>query len=126
MKVFCHYRGGYEFGAIRLYHGENVVDDKLWNEAIAKLDPRLRDAWMGGKTPTIVVDKDPGHQVALPLAPAPAPAREAEPMLAKDVIAIVETATEPEQLEQLAEGETRKTVLAAIQRRAKQLAEAAA
>lgn len=124
MKVFCHYPGGYQFGALRLHRGENVVDDEIFTDEMAKLDPRIRDALMGGKTPTLVTVKEVGSQEALPLAPTPE--AEPAPMLARDVIAKVEAATEPDELEQYANGETRKTVLAAIQKRARQLAEAAA
>lgn len=138
MKVICHYLGGYHIKSVRLSHGENIVRDELWQEAFDSLSDVMKAALFGGNTPIISVDGGPGEQPSLPLAPtpaptrapaptqAPAPAREEEPKLAKDVIAAIEAATEPDELEQLADGETRKTVLAAIKKRAKQLSEAAA
>jgi hypothetical protein len=120
MKVFCHRPGGIDFGLVRLRHGENDVDDQAWHQSVAKLSSKLKEGWLGGKTPSISVAGDGGAQASLPLASAP------EPMLARDVITLVEAATEPDELERLAQDETRKTVLAAIQKRAKQLAEVAA
>jgi hypothetical protein len=122
MKVFCHRPGGIDFGLVRLRHGENDVDDQAWHQSVAKLSSKLKEGWLGGKTPSITIAAGAGAQASLPLEPA----REPEPMLARDVITLVEAATEPDQLERLAQDETRKTVLAAIQKRAKQLAEVAA
>ena len=132
MRIVCNRPGG--FGLIKLHvtAGDNIVDDALWNEIEARLDPE----WLAAlTTPTetapaqLELYDDAGEPMApyarapAPVrAPAPAPARVADLELsAKDKIALVEAATTYDQLDALELNETRKTVIAAIYKRAEQL-----
>lgn len=145
MRVVCNRPGG--FGLIKLHvtAGENIVDDALWSEVAARLDPK----WLAAlTTPTengpaqLELYDDAGEPMApyarapapAPMrAPAPAPAsaraRELEPetmLTAREKIALVEAATTYDQLDALEQGETRKTVLSAIYKQAEQIDQAEA
>ena len=134
MRIVCNRPGG--FGLIKLHvtAGENIVDDALWSEVAARLDPK----WLAALTtptengpPQLELYDDAGEPMApyarapAPVrapAPAPAPARVADLELsAKEKIALVEAATTYDQLDALELNETRKTVIAAIYKRAEQL-----
>lgn len=136
MRIVCNRPGG--FGLIKLHvtAGENIVDDALWSEVAARLDPK----WLAALTtptetapaqlelyddagePMAPYARAPVRAPALEPAPAPAPARVADLELsAKEKIALVEAATTYDQLDALELNETRKTVIAAIYKRAEQL-----
>jgi hypothetical protein len=122
ITIQCHRPGGYALPGVILKHGRNEVEAEAWRSAIAAINPKIVDALLHSDTPDLVVHKPESTQQALPLEAEP---DEPQEMLAKEKIALVEAATEPDELERLADGETRKTVLAAIHKRAKVLAEAA-
>lgn len=130
MRIVCNRPGGFGLIKVLIKAGENIVDDALWNEIEARLD---REWLIGLTTPTetapaqLELYDDAGEPMA-PYAPAPAPvcapapARVADLELsAKDKIALVEAATTYDQLDALELNETRKTVIAAIYKRAEQL-----
>jgi hypothetical protein len=122
LTIQCHRPGGFALGGVVLKYGRNEVPADAWSAALGSLHQKLADALLYSSTPDIVVHRPEPTQPALPLDAGTA---EAVELLARDKIAIIEAATEPDELERLADGETRKTVLAAIQKRAKALAEAA-
>jgi hypothetical protein len=122
MRIVCNRPGG--FGIIKLHvtAGENLIDDALWSEVAARLDPK----WLAALT--MPTDTGPAqlelyNDAGEPMPPyAPAPARVADLELsAKEKIALVEAATTYDQLDALELNETRKTVIAAIYKRAERL-----
>lgn len=130
MLIVCNRPGGFGFFGLRLIHGENAVDDAVWQAVAAKLDPRMLIALtsaIGSQAPDLILhDGIRAPAPALPRAHAPtlapAPARIADADLtAKEKIALVEAATTYDQLDALELNETRKTVLQAIYRRAEQI-----
>ena len=130
MRIVCNRPGG--FGLIKLHvtAGENLIDDALWSEVAARLDPK----WLAALTmPTdtgpaqLELYNDAGEPMP-PYAPAPAPAPARAParvadleLSTKEKIALVEAATTYDQLDALELNETRKTVIAAIYKRAERL-----
>jgi hypothetical protein len=121
MRIINHTTANYSLFELNIEPGENIFDDGLWLEHYEKLSDPLKKAWFGGKHPLLSIAGDGGEQLAIKLGND----ADGEIMSAKEKIAQVMAATEPEHLEALAQGEDRKTVMAAIQKRAKQLAEAA-
>lgn len=110
MLIFCNRIGGYNLLGIDLRLGENEVDAERWADVAAKLPPAWLDALLtpqGSKPPDLVIEQDKG-----PL------------MAAKEKIALIERAGHIEDLAQYEAGETRKTVLLAIERRMRALIEA--
>lgn len=121
MRIINHTTASYEMLGLTVEPGENVFDDALWQKHYEKLPDAIKKAWFGGKHPLISIASQAGCQLAIQLGDE----AERERLSAKETIEQVMAATEPEVLEQIAQGEDRKTVIAAIQKRAKQLAEAA-
>jgi len=126
MWVQCNHPGGVNlavrdkagFKQVMLVHGPNKVDEEVYKAALAAADPR----WVQAMT-------EPSKATRIPVlepceAPAEEPEDDAQPLNAKDKAALVMAAESFEDLEGLAEGETRKTVLEALDKRTCQLAEA--
>ena len=134
MLIECNLPGGFQLFGVRLVYGENFVEDDLWAATVARLDPRFYNGLIrqpGGNMPPYLVIKtdaetkpepEPEAPPVLQLAPDPPPEPEAAPkMSAKDKIALVQAATTYEQLNQLEDGEHRKTVLTAIYAQAEKI-----
>lgn len=118
MRVICNRPGGYRLYGVVLQKGENIVDDEVWARAVA----RMGDRWLrsvtttnGNRDPALVIQDDAGQ---------PAAEGEAPELSAKDKIALIERCDNLDDLAQHETGETRKTVLTAIERRMASLAEA--
>lgn len=119
MRVVNHQSCNFDLYTLRLEPGENIVDDELWRKLFAQLPDKLKQAYFGSKTPRISIAGDAGEQLAMGLTQS----EETEQLSAREKIQQINDATEPDRLEALAQGETRKTVMAAISRRARQLAD---
>ena len=112
MLIECNRPGGFSFFGLRLAPGENIVDDEAWAAIKPRLAPKYLDALLaprGDKPPQLVIyDAEP----------------DAPRCLARDKIALIERCADIDDLALFEMGETRKTVLAAIERRMATLAEA--
>lgn len=120
MRVIKHGPGKIRLYGLVINPGENLFEDELWAKHYGKLPDQLKKVWFGGSTPMMTIANDAGEQLKMQLTGD----AEIEQTSAKEKIDIIMAATEPDHLEAMAQGETRKTVLSAIQKRAKQLAEA--
>lgn len=120
MDLYCNHPGGvtlppvvddegtFVWPRLVLKAGLNEVDPGHWDAVEAKLDPD----WMLA----VGLDDEPPAEAE----PTPAPA--APHLNAKDKAAVVMAAESLDELDELAEGEERKTVLDALEKRAEQLA----
>lgn len=129
MWIQCNRPGGVTLAALfddgkgpklrqlKLTNGPNQVDDELYAAAMAAADPR----WVKAMT-----EPSKGSRIPV-LEPCEAPVEpesvEVTQLSAKDKVALVMAAETFETLEVLADGETRKTVLEALDKRTCQLAD---
>lgn len=111
MRITCNRRGGFSFFGLRLTEGENIVDDDLWAATKAKLAPKYLAGLLEhrGELPAMLIELNDAGEPLLP------------PFNAKDTIALIESCQSLDDLAKYETGETRKTVLAAIERRADEL-----
>ena len=128
MKVDCNLPNGIKIFGVELAHGTNEVDPDAWQAATSRLDSRflagLQAKQRGDMPPYVVV-----HDEAPPLAPAPAREAQDEPepganghdMNVRNKLRLVRAANSYDELAALETGEQRKTVLAAIYKRAEQI-----
>lgn len=119
MRILCNRSGGFDLLGLSLQHGENIVDDELWLLTVTRLNPDMLAAWTSGPSPQIEVEGPAGAAPAV----GPEVSAEADPgalpaqALARDKIRIIETTDLLDELEDLLQGETRKTVIKAAQKR---------
>lgn len=132
MIVECNLPQGIKIFSLKLNHGPNVVDDDEWEAATARLDPRflagLQAAQPGGMPPYLVVmtgivDELDGFVSVARAEPEPEPEAEDTPaqMNVAEKLALVRRASTVEELNEMKQGEDRKTVLVAIHKRAAKL-----
>jgi len=125
MWVQCNYQGGITLcwpsdkgvaNQLKFSEGPNEVDDDDYDQAVSHANQEWLKALMAPQ----------GKSRVPMLEPCDAPAGatdEVEVLTAKDKIALVAEAKDLVDLELLADGEERKTVLAAIDKRADELAD---
>lgn len=111
MQIVCKRKGGIGLPGVELKFGSNSVEPAAWEAAKAKLDP----AWLAAMLEP-GDDGAPAEIVVVDSAPPP--------MAAKAKVAMVESAETIDEINALSRDETRKTVLAAIDKRLKALGEA--
>jgi len=115
MVIVCNRPSGFILPCLQIQPGENVVDDALWAKVEAILNPIWLDALLtsqNGAPPELVISDGAGDAAESPQLPA------------KDKIALVDACESIDDLAQYESDETRKTVLAAIERRFRYLTEA--
>lgn len=111
MRIICNRPGGFSFFGVRIDAGENIVDDDVWAKIRRRLAPRILAGLLeqcGEAEPDLVLLDDAGEP----------------PLTAKEKIALVELCGSVDELAQYETNETRKTVLAAIERRMDTLVDA--
>ncbi len=128
MIIRCNRPGGVGLRGLRLVKGENIVDDAVWNAVKARHKNGIIEAMTKPVNGVyafleIVGDKpkgpgseqwaEPGHQTE--------PEAEPESIPVREKLVLVRAATSARQLDALEQGETRKTVLTAIYKKAVQL-----
>ena len=119
MLIVCNRPSGFILPGLPIKPGENIVDDDLWREVEAKLNPVWLNALLtpqGLAMPELILCDDAGEPEAEPEAEAPQ-------FSAKDKIALIDACESIDDLAQYETGETRKTVLVAIERRMRVLIE---
>lgn len=123
MIIFCNRPGGFKLFGVRLTKGENIVDDDIWARVRNKLDAKLYTGLTEptGDAPAILELRD--DTGLAPLAGDEAKAEIIDELRAKDKIAMIDACEISDDLYQHAKGETRKTVLLAIERRMRVLIE---
>ena len=108
LLIFCNRPGGFNLFGLELRLGENLVDDDVWADVRPRLDPCWLDALTtprNGGQPELVLSDGAGRQVET----------------ARDKIAKIETCQDLVDLDQLLANESRKTVLAAAEKRMDEL-----
>lgn len=111
MKVVCNRPGGFGLhGGLILRHGDNDVDSALWEENKRKLPLGWLDDLMTPKN---------GKPAQIVVVGASAPGPKAYG--AAEKVAVVRKCNSLDELAQLSDGETRKTVVAAIEKRLAEL-----
>lgn len=111
MRIICNRPGGFSFFGVRLNAGENIVDDDIWATIKSRLAPKYLAALLeqrGEAEPDLVLLDDAGES----------------PLTAKEKIVLIDRCGSVDELAQYETNETRKTVLAAIERRMDSLVDA--
>ena len=133
MAVRCNLKGGYRLnmlgkdGAVkktRLVYGLNDIDSDRVREGLEHIDPRLAKALVStkkhGRPADIELDVEQEPMLA-PETDGDGDGDTGGHMNADEKIELVKIAEAAEDLRELAEGEERKTVLAALDKRAGEL-----
>lgn len=133
MHIRCNMPGGFRIFRIHLKHGDNVVDDDLWNEAVKRLDPRflagITSKPKGSMPPWLEIEgetPEPVNTTEPPPDPEPPPELMLEsppPLNVKETVSAIQACGDLDELAKFEQGETRKTVLTAIEKRVAQLAD---
>ncbi len=122
MIVICNHKGGVSLPGLRIAPGRNEIDGAAWEAAMAKVSDRLMAGLMAGSPPMLEVDGDKRPTAPVEIqAEAPPKAAPIPDENSKKRIARVQSASTLGELTALADGETRKTVIAAIERRLEEI-----
>lgn len=117
MRIICNKPGGIGLRGLRLHKGENIVDDALWAAVKQRHRNGIIEAMANppnGEPPLLEIFDDAGQQ----------PEPEQPRMNSRESLVAIARCDSLGELEQFKQGEDRKTVLEAIERRERVLAEA--
>ena len=129
MRIVCNMPEGLLLLRHELRHGDNTISRGVWDEIKSKLDARYLaylTTRVGCRPAQIEIYDDEPAAVdpKKAITTTATAAAGSEQYSAREKIAMIEAATSYETLGQLEIGETRKTVLAAIYKRAEEIDQA--